>query len=251
MNGWEGFSKSITDESSRRIAKLDISNDAELNDAINSKLFNTGESTVVDRKPTKDEEHYIKIFYGYLELDSSFRTLKDIEVYLSSCPYRNPQITKPRHLRYHVESYFNEVYILKERLISYLTIVGRCYKGDKRHSDILSRTKPLFGLVNKSLKGVVQTRGSHVHYKRFDSSDLDRLDTMYLFTSTAEKDSFWDKHSWYFDDTYRQVRSKWKNTVISNNKQTLKLLDFYGDTLKMAIFNNGNKQLKYPRTKKA
>ena len=105
------------------------------------------------------------MYNGFREISGSYYGLLEIEIYIGRFPYRNTKISKTRHLAYHMENYLNEIYILKERLNSYFTTIGRIYRKDRRIQDILKRTKPLFAFVNNTLKGIIDTRG-HMYTKR-------------------------------------------------------------------------------------
>ena len=245
MIEWERFQKNMLKEAQIVLGRDHEKHKEELGKATWNHLFDTGGPTRLKGKRRKDEMHFGKVFYGYIEIDASVKTLRDIEVYISSFPYRNKNITKPRHLRYHIESYFNEIYILKERLNAYLTVVGRCFKGDQRQPSILKTTKPIFQSVKKTLENVVNTRGKHVHQSRFDHKDLDRLETMELLVSNGMDDL-----EWYYNYQYKNIRKNWRNTVKDNNDQTIELLNIYAKALNSVLFSQRNR-LKYPRVTNA
>lgn len=245
MTDWETFQRNMLGEAQVVIGRDIEKHKEELGDVSWNHLFDTGGPTKLQQKGRKDDVHFRKIFYGFIEIDASVRTLRDIEIYVSSFPYRNKNITKPRHLRYHVENYFNEIYILKERLNAYLTTVGRCFKGDNRQASILSETRLMFQVVKRVLEGVVNTRGRHVHQSRFDHKDLDRLETMQLLVSNGTKEL-----AWFYDSEYKKIRKEWKKTIKNNNDQTMELLNIYAKALNNVLFSKRNR-LKYPRSRKA
>lgn len=139
---------------------------------VNSKSF---------EKPTKNQIFLSKLNQGLIEIHSSIEALKAHEIYIARFPYSNTSIKKSQHLRHVIESYLQEFYILKERTLAYITAVGRAYRKDYRHAEILKKTRPLFPLVPKVFDNLLNARGVHVHQSRYTDSDLDRLDALELF----------------------------------------------------------------------
>ena len=245
MTEWETLQASMLREAQVVMGRDLEKHKEELGEVSRNQLFDTGGPTSLQKKRGKDDIYFGKIFFGFIEIDSSVRTLSDIEVYISGFPYRNKNITKPRHLRYHIESYFNEIYILKERLNAYLTIVGRCFKGDQRQAAILKETRPIFSVVKSTLKGVVSVRGSHVHQSRFGHKDLDRLELMEQLVSNGTEEL-----SWLYNFEYKRIRSEWKKAIKNNNEQAMELLNIYAKILNDVLFSKRNR-LKYPRHQRA
>jgi len=218
--------------------------DKAMAEAFLNRLFATGGPTSVVRNLTPGEVFFGKIFSGYHEIESAMETLEDIEVYLRSFPYRNSRITKARHLRYHVENSLNEVYLLRERLKSYLTTLGRSYRGDPRHDEVLQKTRPLFRTVDKVLNDIITIRGRHVHLSRFNDIDLDRVASMELL---ATHGSLGREMKDVYQTTYRMVRKHWKTTVGSNIRVLRKFLDVYGDVVHEILFHSATGKLRLPR----
>jgi hypothetical protein len=157
LEGWDKLNFLIIEEGKRLMLPSFDEKKKELGEAIWNTLFDTGGPTVIGQKPSNKMLFSGKIFQGFFEIQSSVSTLDDIEIYISTFPYRNKPITRPRHLRYHLENYFNEIYLLKERLKAYLAKIGKYYKKDSRHQSILRITRPTFSIVRNSLKVALET----------------------------------------------------------------------------------------------
>ena len=189
---------------------------------------------------------------GFREIANSYYCLLDIEIYIGRFPYNKTGISKTRHLSYHMENYLNEIYILRERLNAYLKKIGRLYKGDPSHETILKKIEPLFALVNKSLKDIIDTRCSHVHKIRFHSEDLDRLSSLELLSTLlsthGNNELTFIKN--FFNLEYRTIRRKFKIVIKNNNKQIKILLDACFDVL-YEIVTDQQGNIKYPETIKA
>jgi hypothetical protein len=145
------------------------------------------------------------------------------------------------------------MYILKERLHSFLTAIGREYRRDRRHGTILAATRPVFASVKSSLSNVVETRGRHVHVKRFSDKDLDRLGLLIMFANpvTSISDELAEATKPYFESEYRRIRKKWRSQVQKNNEELEKLMDVYGEALLKVCFRDGTDTLSYPSNLRA
>jgi len=119
-----------------------------------NEIFDLKGKRAIDRKLSQEEAFFGKVFRGYIEICNSYNCLKDIQVYIGRFPYNDTSISKVAYLIYHIVNYMNEVYVLKERLSAYLTKIGRLYKNDQRHNEILKLTKPIFKIVDDVFSGV-------------------------------------------------------------------------------------------------
>jgi len=154
----------------------------ELDEVFKNHLFNLDDPTAIERNLTKKEVVISKLFYGFNEIHRSFERLKDHEIYINNFPYSKNNLSKVSHLNYNVENYLSEFYILKERIKAYLTTVGRIYRNDKRHSDILKHTRIMFNIIPSVFDDLIKARSLHVHQRRYTDSDFDRLITMELLS---------------------------------------------------------------------
>ena len=249
MNGLEKLHKGLTKEFSRSYVPIVKEHKKELGQSILNSLFDDPGPKHIYRVPAPKEIYLKRIFDGFLEIHSSYQALTDIEIYINRFPFSATSVTKPRYLRYHVENYFNEMYLLKKRLLAFLTIIGRNFRKDSRHSDVLAATRPLFRIVDDSLEDIVDIRGRHVHQKRYSDTQIDRLELMELFSRTVKED---DELSMalktFYQFEYKRIRSEWKSQIKQNNETVNKLLMIYSDNLHPILFSPENNELIYPST---
>ncbi len=243
-HSWAGFEKLLMDESVIRFERFGADLKDRLRDILGQELFGDGEHAGINPDPTKDEAYFSQIFANYREVDACVERLSDVSVYIGSYPYRSVELDKNRYLRYHIENYFHEIYILRERLTAFLKRVGRGFREDRRHSSVLAATRPLFPMVTDSLKGVANTRNAHVHRIRFDAADLTRLDTLQLISRIYELK---EDAAEFYDIEYRATRAEWKSRLQSNNDEVGKLLDSIAERLVPLMFDEKRRRLKYPR----
>jgi hypothetical protein len=242
MKGWQNFTKLML-EAAKEIMEPSFKNHSEeLGETLLNRLHNTKGPTVIDRPLNKNEKFFGRIFQGFNELFKSFEALKDIEIYIASFPYKNKNINKIRYLRYNIENYFHEIYILKERLISYAKIIDRSYKKDINHVNIKDNIKLL---VENSLEKIVNIRGKHVHKFRFESNSLERLELMNLL-ALSDQEPLHIIISNYYKITFNQTRNEWKRTIVNNNRELVKLLDIYSDSITRTLFNEQTGKINYP-----
>ncbi len=179
------------------------------------------------------------VFKGYCEIAESLQRLEDIEIYIGSFPYRNKSLSKLRSLRYHIENYFEETYILRERLKAYLTRIGRLYRGDSRHNSVKRVTRILFNMVSEMLEPLVRTRGFHTHNSRYTDNTLDRVGTFELLTGPGPGQL--QMLAPVYKTAYKEARRKWKGIIKSNNEVVRQLLDAYADGLRPIVFDKSGK----------
>jgi hypothetical protein len=248
MDGFEKYSEIFIKRAKELLEEEELKNNPEYLEVFENNLLGINGPKQLTRKQTPSEIFFSKLYSGFREISDSYYCLQDIEIYIGRFPYANTRVSKTRHLAYHMENYLNEMYLLKERLNSYFTIIGRLYKKDERHQDILKHIKPLFKLVKKSFKGIINIRGAHVHKTRFSDVDLDRLSSQEFITNHGGEEF---KIIWnLFKFDYSVTRKKYKQTIKSNNEQIKKLLDACFDILFEIVADNKG-QIKYPDPKKA
>ena len=185
-----------------------------------------------------------RLFSGFIEIHESLERLRSFKVYISRYPYSGTKITKGQYLRYTLENYLHEFYILKERVKSYINTIDRLYKKDVRYSKISSELKPLAKVISAVFDDLLKARGIHVHQNRYTDSDIDRLGTLEFFAQNAkdimpEMDILYEIH-------YKEMRRKWKETISLRNNYLEKALNIIFEKIYSVIFTkNGN--ARYPK----
>jgi hypothetical protein len=248
MKGFEKYSEIFVSKAKKLFAEDDLKHNNEYQEAFKNYLLGLNGPKQMERKLTPADIFFSKIYNGFREIADSYYCLLDIEIYIGRFPYSKTSISKARHLGYHMENYLNEIYILRERLKANFTVIGRLYRKDPRHKTILQKTRPLFTITDESLKGIVETRGSHVHRTRFYDEDLDRLSSQEFLSNYGNDELVFIKNFFKFE--YRIARSKLKKTIKNNNKQIKILLDVCFDVL-YEIVTDQRGMIRYPETIKA
>ena len=90
----------------------------ELREIIKNTLFDLeGPRHFASFSTRRDDIFASRLVLSFDEIVTSYLRLKDIEIYTKRFPYRNTGISALRYLKYHIESYFNEIYIFKTRKV--------------------------------------------------------------------------------------------------------------------------------------
>jgi len=146
-----------------------------------------GEPLPEDRTPiirsSPRQKFFIEIFQGCNEIYSSFYRLGLAEAFVGKLA--RSRSANADELSYHVEKHLEEVYILQNRIISFLRLLQKRLK----RRDFVELTKKVSrweAVVEKGFERIVKTRGSHVHVERFGASDIKRLTTLDLLVLASK-----------------------------------------------------------------
>lgn len=173
---------------------------------------------------SKKDLSYI-IFNGFSEISSSLETLKLTKNLISLSPPKSKKIKHSDYLIYHIHVYFQEMYILKERLITHANKIQRAYGKIFNKEIVTAIMKPAFHLVNSSLKNIVDTRSSHVHGERYSDEDLKWLASFNMLSDYHEE------YKLPAISMYISTRKKWKHLIKNNNEKLQEVIDTYFDTI--------------------
>lgn len=184
--------------------------------------------------PVKIEEQKLldKIFTEFTDILNTYDALIMSEVLISVAPPRSKKIEHDKYIKYIVSTYLQDVYILKKRLNSYATRIKRLYKKSDRSDLVMKFIDPLFDFIKNSLESIVDTRGKHVHSKRYSDKELDDVSTMSLVSKYSPDFNI------HFGDSVFKAKIVWYERIKSNNVETKKMLDFYFESLILVVKDN-------------
>jgi hypothetical protein len=236
LHGREKFRASVTEEMKPILEKM--ATDIAALEVMKNVIFDEPGARYMGKTFPPREKSLHKVLSGFNEIDASFEVLNDVPIYMKRFPPSNSAASKVRFLKYHVGSYLNENYILRERLVAYEKVITRMYKNDRRLGEMRKQVEGLEALVS-SLDGIVVIRGKHVHQKRYHDDDFERLD---FFESMAtEDDPLLSLMGQFYPLALRDYRKKWLKTILDNNEQIRKILDAYFETLYDVVFDKNGK----------
>src|SRR3989304_4480875 len=151
MREYNKFLKSLVD-SVQGTAKQILS-DPEFKKVYSNYFTGSDGPKVIKRHKSQHELFVRKIFYGFTEIQNCLDRIKQTAIFLKNydaCKKITTKgITKSAYLIYHIEKYLEEMYVLKERLVVYLTGLERSHKNTdsemkKQPKRIKKNNRPLF-----------------------------------------------------------------------------------------------------------
>jgi hypothetical protein len=242
LHGMERFVSAVMEEA-HPIAVRMVKN-KKAHEVLKNILFDEPGDRYMGIVLSPQEKTLKNIVFGISEIEESFQVLSDIPFYLKRFPPKNSNISKTRFLNYHVGNYLNENYILRERLVAYQKVVTRMYRHDGRLIELGRQVKKI-EMVVSGFDGIVATRGKHVHQKRYDDEDFERL---HFFERMAKDD---DPLASLLGELYplalKEYRIKWIKTVSENNDNIKRILDMYFEILYGVVFGENGKFV-YPKS---
>lgn len=172
--------------------------------------------------PTANERYWIQWTREFSEIHSSIERLNQSLVYLTHFPasrgFRFHGLSEADWLRYHVEVYLQEAYILVARLTRFLRRVEKTAAGSCDRGGVTSARR-MKALVDNVFAGVVKARSGHVHKYRFEDAELRNLDSLVLLTGKGKL----RKLRFVRKLKYVSALEKWRKQLRQNNKESLKL----------------------------
>lgn len=231
MTGYERFGELAVDKVKPLIKKG--MHQKELEQAVSDSI----EGITRTPKPLslpEEEAFYRDIFWRFGEINKSLETLEHISVFINSFrkskAYREAGITDTIHLRYHIEHYLEEIYILLLRVRAFMNWLSRKFKkeGRIRESLFVSELKKAFENVTNNLESV---RGDHVHQARYDDNILN-VSTLFEIVSSGD-----DKEMKVAAIiSYKRAKKEWSERIKKNNKALKESLDAIFEALIPIVF---------------
>lgn len=173
-------------------------------------------------QPSANERYWIGWMQEFTEINSSIERLNQALVYLTHFPaskdFRFHKLSEADWLRYHIEAYLQETYVLYCRITRFLR---KLEKVAIASSDKLGLTlaKNMRGIFDDAFATAVKTRRGHVHEYRFEDVELRNLDSLVLLTKSGEL----RKLRILRQLKYLSALEKWRKQLLKNNKELQKL----------------------------
>jgi hypothetical protein len=168
-----------------------------------------------------NERYWAKWFREFIEIDTAVNRLDQAYVYLSHYPggkaFPFQRLSEAEWIRYHVETYIQELYVLHQRFKRFLKKIERAAKG-ARDDDGVTTAQGLARAFENGFSNFVRIRGAHVHEFRFHDEELSTLDLALLFTRAKSKLPML-RHA--RRDRYTAALNKWRKFMANSNKNIL------------------------------
>jgi hypothetical protein len=182
---------------------------------------------VVETDSNPDSIFLEAAFKNIIEIENSLESAKNIAILLRRRPTKkqiSEGLTLSSFLKINIHSYFEEMYILHERIESLYKFYKKSLKeiGDKNTEELEDMKK----LSTKAFKRINRARGSHIHSSRYDDRDLRHLEALDFY---IDNDSLGEKNTNMFklrrELSFRSIRKKWLKNIQNDTTAVEKLLD--------------------------
>ncbi len=110
-------------------------------------------------KLTREEKYIQRLHSLTVEVILSYEALRSVEVYLARLPFTRAGIAPSKYIRFQIESFFNEMYILYERMKKFTVKVGREFRKDPGAAPVDERVKYILGEINRLFEPLLDLRG--------------------------------------------------------------------------------------------
>jgi len=246
MPSRETFTRLMLDAISEYSAPIFKLHSKELGEAIQNDLFDLDGPREVNREHSPSDYFMAEIFRGFSEIDESFRTLEDIAFYVRRFPFARTKVTKERYLQFHIECYYTEVYLMRERLKSYLKLLRRRFKRGAPLPTLQETCARLESVTTEALKGVTNMRSQHVHQSRITDKAIARMRMASLLMLSPDP-KMRDVMADYHRELHRDAKRTWSRTMKSNNAAIRKLLDHFFGALEPMLFDSETGKVRRPK----
>lgn len=233
QSGLERFQKCMADGAAKVIGPRLEADDGRLQQAAASHLFG-GPSVPSQLDLTSDEALFIRFFHGFTDIQATLEVLLDLQIYVRRFPFRDTRVTKDRYLAFIVASHLSEIYILKERLKQYAELIKNSLNGRPEKADIARIMGPVFRALRDTFQHISQTRGNHVHERRYTDQGLERVATFELLARHGDP-----KYAHFLRSAYRTARSEWARTMRENQEAIDLLINHFFDAAWHCLFADG------------
>jgi hypothetical protein len=185
----------------------------------------------------RDEVFVQRLMDQFAEIHDSYDRLRDVELYVGRFPFPRTRVDKVRFLRFTVEAWLHELYMLRERLYAFAKAVQRAYRRDSRAKQAVNAAAAMRTVAQHALDAVVHARDAHVHESRFVDADIRQLT---LLSVMARREP---EHTWLFEVRYAEIRKQKREWVTRNNDSIEHMLNDYFAVVLVFVFDPAGKLL--------
>jgi hypothetical protein len=155
-----------------------------LNVKLTNEFYSDKIPSIAGHSKLDSEERYIQRLHSLTtEILHSYEALQNIVIYLSRLPFTRVGIAPSKYIQYQLESFFNEMYILRERMKIFPVKLQREFREDPGAKAIdKKRVKYICDEIDRIFKPVLDLRGRHVHENRYYDPELNQLNLLEMLT---------------------------------------------------------------------
>ena len=186
-----------------------------------------------------EEKTLLVIAENMREISYIVNYLNDSKLYLYSnpSPFIKTKIPNARYLNYHIHNYLNNVYILKERITSFL----RRIKKSSEDIETKRVTDSFCAIIDEYFEKYGKIRNEHTHRVRYIDKDISRLETFEgAYSSSLFKGRKLIKKG-HVSMAYSEVKKSWLEFMKTSNISLINFVSQYFDfIMKLILDKNGS-----------
>ncbi|HEV7426572.1 MAG TPA: hypothetical protein VGQ46_09405 [Thermoanaerobaculia bacterium] len=191
--------------------------------------------------PLRRDEQYVQRLNAITsEVVDSHAAMRNVELYLSRFAFAEDGVRPSAYIRYHVESFLNEMYILRERMDAFAVKIGKEFRKDRYLTNGPQKIAYIRSEVKRLFDPAIRMRGGHVHEARHDDAELAQL-VLWETLATIKPAEF---HS-QLTESAEAVRASNLEFVKSVNSGLAEKLDRFFTYFEGLIFEKDG-SLRYP-----
>ncbi|QNI32206.1 hypothetical protein H7849_25000 [Alloacidobacterium dinghuense] len=150
----------------------------------------------------------VDLFQHFVEIINSVERLRLIAALLGARPGRSPKVNKATYLSFLLESYLQELFVLRERFLLFAKYVKRKSKRlDPRDATKLDN---LIKLTVTLFERRARQRSNHVHETRYTTDDISHAQGLELIANSPLPKDPIDPAAWrvHADLAYQETRKR-------------------------------------------
>ncbi len=193
---------------------------------------------------TPMERYWDRMVPYFIEIDKSLERLKFFPMLINSfsTSYEKNGFSRVEQAYYHVENYFAETYIFRERFKLFLDILKKEATRVQYKTQDIKLIGDLKKIMLDKLEPLIEIRGAHTHETRYVDGTTEKLHSITNILSMSQgKVSAKDLtiYSLIQKLELKKYRTRWKEIIQTNNIAMEKILDsiFYMINLEKIIIN--------------
>jgi len=236
MENFEKFKLALGDSCSAVVHAFLNRRWADLSGVIRSYFTKRIDLTHVTTNST--EEFALKLVHGLAAIECSLSCLRDVETYLANVPEGPGRV---RYIYIQVETYLNEMGVLRERVQSYYKCIPKLYRRDPLYPHILSVTSEISVTFEHLIDEILKLEDKHILGVHCRDEHLDVLVALASYAAKLD-----DEQIGKFEAEIQKVLETWQLSVAGNNRRICEQVDM-GFAALAGILINSAGRLVMPR----
>jgi hypothetical protein len=216
----------------RELPPRDSRKSKELSQVFMNDLLNLPGPRAIGHVERAESKFLRALIHGYFEIQAAYFTISSVPVYFRRSPRGLKRAARADYLAFVVHGYLEEIYIIEQRMATYLkTLLRAASKGSEVRRRLEEREPYLSKLAGEAFESVRGARGAHVHHQRFHDDGIARLSRCELLSP-----HFPPLEPFYRSELHR-VRKYWGERFAANEIAMNAFLEQYYDLILSAVLS--------------